>query len=69
MKLDLMPASGASRLICSIRARNRSVSPNLRIARSTGPLACWKDRSKYGATPGVEAITSISPGRTSAGCR
>ena len=33
------------------------------------PLACWKDRSKYGATPGVDVITSTRDGRISAGCR
>ena len=27
-----------------------------------GALACWKDRSKYGATPGVVAMTSTSAG-------
>ena len=46
MKFDLIPAAGARVLICSINARNRSPSPNLRIARSTRPLACWNDRSK-----------------------
>ena len=67
MKFDRIPASGASLLICSISAPNRARSPNLRMDRSTGPLACWKDRSKYGATPSVPASTSIRPGRTSAG--
>ena len=44
-------------------------SPKRRIRRSSGPLACWKDRSKYGATPGVAAMASTSAGRISAGCR
>ena len=69
MKFDLTPASGHASLIRSISSVNRARSPNLRIFRSTGPLACWNDRSKYGATPGVDVITSIRPGRTSAGCR
>ena len=69
MKLDRTPASGASCLIRSIRSMNRVRSPNRRIRRSTGPLACWNERSKYGTTPGVEAITSIRPGLTSAGWR
>ena len=37
---------GHAFLIWSIKAQNRSVSPNRRIARRTLPLACWKDRSK-----------------------
>lgn len=69
MKLERTPASGASARIWSSSPRNRSRSPNLRMDRSTGPLACWKDMSKYGATPGVPQIASMSPGRVSAGCR
>ena len=43
--------------------------PKRRIRRSSGCEACWKDRSKYGTTPGVDAIASSSEGRISAGCR
>ena len=39
-----------------------SESPNRRIRRSSGPDACWKERSKYGATPGVEAIARDQAG-------
>ena len=46
-----MPASGASARIRSHSSRKRAAEPNRRIRRSTGSLACWKDRSKYGATP------------------
>ncbi len=69
MTLDRTPASGTRSRILSSSSGNRSVSPKRRIRRSTGPLACWNDRSKYGTTPGVEVITSISDGRISAGCR
>ena len=69
MKLERTPASGQARLTCSSSAQKRSRSPNRRMDRSTRPLACWKDRSKYGTTPGVDVMTSISPGRSSAGCR
>jgi hypothetical protein len=69
MKLERIPASGARSRICSTSAVNRFRSPNRRMDLSTGPLACWNERSKYGATPGVEVITSTRPGRTSAGCR
>ena len=69
MTLLRAPASGASARARSSRSRNDSVEPNRFIRRSTGALACWKDRSKYGATPGVVAITSSRDGRSSAGCR
>jgi len=69
MKLERMPAAGPVPGIWSIRARKPVASPNRRMDRRTVPLACWNDRSKYGATPGVLAMTSIRPGRTSAGCR
>ena len=64
-----MPASGAYPRIEAMSPRKASVSPKRRIRRSTGPEECWNDRSKYGATPGVVAITSTSVGRVSAGCR
>jgi hypothetical protein len=67
--LERTPASGARDRIAASRSRNLSASPKRRIRRSTGPLACWKDRSKYAATPGVELSVSRRPGRTSAGCR
>ena len=63
------PAAGASRRIEEINSRNDSALPKRRIRRSTRGEACWKDRSKYGTTFGVPAITSIRLGRTSAGCR
>ncbi len=69
MKLERTPACGLSSLIRSISSVNRARSPNRRIRRSTGPLACWNDRSKYGTRPGVAVITSMRPGLTSAGCR
>ena len=70
MKLDRTPACGRlGRGSCSSSSRKRSVSPKRRIARSTPGAECWKDRSKYGATFGVEVSTSIRPGRISAGCR
>ncbi len=69
MTLLRTPAAGASARTDASSSRNRSVEPNRRIRRSTGSLACWKDRSKYAATPGVEVMTSTSEGRVSAGCR
>ncbi len=69
MKLERTPASGALERIVSSSSRNRSVSPKRRMARSTSGAECWKDRSKYGTTLGVEVRTSMSPGRISAGCR
>ena len=69
MTLERTPASGASDRTVSSRPRKLSGSPNRRIRRSTALLACWKERSKYGATPGVVAIASSSPGRSSAGWR
>ena len=48
-----MPASGASAADPGESSRKSSREPKRRIRRSTGGLACWKDRSKYGATPGV----------------
>ncbi len=69
MKLERTPASGARARTVSSSSRKRSVSPKRRMRRSSGPLACWKDRSKYGTTPGVDVIASISVGRISAGCK
>ncbi len=69
MKFDRAPASGACVRAWSSSPRKASESPKRRIRRSTGFEACWKDRSKYAATPGVEAIAVTSPGRVSAGCR
>lgn len=69
MKFDRAPACGALPRMVSRSSRKRSVSPNRRIARSTPGAECWKERSKYGATFGVEVSTSISPGRISAGWR
>ncbi|CAM5230985.1 hypothetical protein SHIRM173S_10154 [Streptomyces hirsutus] len=68
MELERTPASGALLRMVSRSSRKRSVSPKRRIARSTSGAECWKDRSKYGTTPGVEVSTSIRPG-TSAGWR
>ena len=56
MKLERAPASGACARAWSSSPRNASASPKRRIRRSTGLEACWKERSKYAATPGVEAI-------------
>ena len=53
----------------SISARKSSVPPNRRIRRSSAGEECWNDRSKYGAMPGVEAISCSRPGRSSAGWR
>jgi hypothetical protein len=69
MKFERTPASGAGARICSSSARKLSESPNRRIRLSSGPDACWKERSKYGATPGVDAIAVTRPGRVSAGWR
>ena len=69
MKLERTPASGARSLICERSERNFSLSPKRFILRSTSPLACWKERSKYGAIPVVLAMTSNNVGRTSAGCK
>ena len=69
---DVEPNARPRRTRCRIvviRSRNEAPVPNLRIRRNNGPLACWKDRSKYGTTPGVDVITSTSDGRISAGCR
>ena len=43
--------------------------PKRRIRRSSVAEACWNDRSKYGTTPGVAAMASSRPGRSSAGWR
>ena len=64
-----IPAAGASDRIDASRLKKASGLPKRRIRRNTGADACWKDRSKYGTTPAVPAITSIRPGRISAGCR
>ncbi len=62
MTLERTPAVGASARIWSSRPRKLSGSPKRRIRRSTVALACWKERSKYGTTPGVLAIASTRPG-------
>lgn len=46
MKFDRAPACGALPRMVSRSSRKRSVSPNLRIARSTPGAECWKERSK-----------------------
>lgn len=60
---------GALLRMVSRSSRKRSVSPKRRMARSTPGAECWKERSKYGATFGVEVRTSMRPGRISAGWR
>ena len=37
--------------------------PRTGACGSSGPLACWKDRSKYGVTPGVAAMVVSRVGR------
>ncbi len=69
MKLERAPACGALPRIVPSSSRNCSVLPKRRIRRSTAGAECWNDRSKYGTTSVVPVITSISPGRISAGWR
>ena len=58
----------AARMSAS-RVRNASVLPKRRIRRSTVGELCWKDMSKYGATPSVLVSACTSVGRISAGWR
>ena len=51
----------------SMRARNRSPSPQRRMRRTSGADTCWSERSKYG-TP-VASIASTSRGVSSDGYR
>ena len=69
MTLERIPAAGARSRIDATRSRKDGPEPNLRIRRSSCPLACWKDRSKYGTTPCADVITATREGRISAGCR
>ena len=69
IKLERIPASGATLRIEAISSKNSCLPPNRRIFLKMVGAACWNERSKYGTTFSVLTIAFISCGRISAGCK